>query len=168
MDKKSNYKLILLIITLLTITTLINVLFVSKKDKTGYILLNDVFEKFEMSKEYSSKIESIENKRMAILDSLKLEVVKAEKISPKDLEYSQQLYFYKKQEFEKSNEQVRTQLNEQIWTQLNQYVNDYGKENGYSYIYGANGDGSIMYVNEKLNLTSELITFVNRKYKGKK
>lgn len=165
--KKTTLYLLIFLLTSLILSVL-NAYFVFKKDKTGYVLLSDLYESFEMSKEFKTKIESVENKRIEILDSLKLEVYKAEKINPKEFEYSKQLYYYKEQEFEKSNEQVKSQFNDQIWKQINQYIGEYGKEHKYSYIFGANGDGSFMYVNENKNLTNEVILYINKKYKGKK
>lgn len=139
----------------------------AKKDKTGYVLLNDLYETFEMSKEFKVKIKAVENKRNVILDSLKLVVYKAEKLGPKEFEYAKQLYFFKEQEFEKSNEQVKAQFDEQIWKQINQYLSEYGAENNYSYIYGANGDGSFMYVKPSHNITEDVTKYINKKYKGK-
>lgn len=161
-------KILLLILLVNIVLIITNVyLLLENKNKTGYVLLSDLYESFEMSKEFKVKIDAVENKRKLILDSLKLEVFKAEKISPQNYDYAKQLYFYKEQEFEKSNEQVKSQFNEQIWKQINQYLSDYGKENKYSYIYGANGDGSFMYVNENHNITEAVTLYINKKYKGK-
>lgn len=140
----------------------------NKSNQTGYVLLNDIYEGFEMSKETKKKISAVEIKRNMMLDSLKLEVYKAEKSGSKEFEYAKQYYFFKQQEFEKSNQQIQEQFDEQIWKQINQYVTEYGKENNYQYIFGANGNGSIMYVSQNDNVTEKVLEYINKKYKGVK
>ena len=50
--------------------------------------------------------------------------------------------------------------------QLNQYVKEFGEKNSYDIIHGANGNGSLMYAKDILNLTEEVKAFINNKYKG--
>ena len=64
------------------------------------------------------------------------------------------------------NAQKQQEYTSQIWTQINTYVKEYGQQNDYSYILGANGSGSIMYGLESQNITDVVIEFVNKKYEG--
>jgi hypothetical protein len=47
-------------------------------------------------------------------------------------------------------------------------VNDYGKTNGFDIIYGNSSDGSIMFGTAELNITKDVIEFINLKYEGVK
>ncbi|MBS3738276.1 OmpH family outer membrane protein [Mesohalobacter halotolerans] len=47
------------------------------------------------------------------------------------------------------------------------FIKDYGKENGYTYIYGANESGNILYGKEDLDITEEVTKALNEKYSVK-
>ena len=47
---------------------------------------------------------------------------------------------------------------------LKSYVKDYGKENGYTYIFGDNDSGGMLYGSESLDITEEIIEGLNKKY----
>ncbi|WP_430614685.1 OmpH family outer membrane protein [Flavobacterium sp. JP2137] len=46
------------------------------------------------------------------------------------------------------------------------YVKDYGKKNGYAYIYGTEDASTILYAKEEFDLTDKVIKDLNSKYKG--
>tara|TARA_R110002020_G_scaffold17479_1_gene61351 strand:- start:172 stop:696 length:525 start_codon:yes stop_codon:yes gene_type:complete len=51
-----------------------------------------------------------------------------------------------------------------IIQKVKDHVKDYGEENGYSYIYGQNDAGSVMYGKEDLDLTDEILKELNEGY----
>jgi len=52
-------------------------------------------------------------------------------------------------------------------TKVKDKVKDYGKTNGYSYIYGSNDAGSVLYGKDELNLTEAILTEMNGEYAPK-
>ncbi len=149
------------------------------KPKTAYVQLGKLYENFNMKKELEKKYEKISMSRKNILDSLEInlrslsgqiELLKendpARKSKIQDFELLRQDYLMKKKNFSEDTERTSQQYDEEIWKQLNQYVNDYGKENEYTYIYGAQGNGSLMYGSEKEDITGQVNEYVNHKYKG--
>jgi len=44
--------------------------------------------------------------------------------------------------------------------------NSRASKNWYTYIFGATGDGGLMYAKEGLDITAEITKFVNTKYKS--
>lgn len=44
------------------------------------------------------------------------------------------------------------------------YVEDYGEENGYTYIFGSNESASIMYAKDGLDITEEILEKLNAEY----
>ncbi|RMB63200.1 OmpH family outer membrane protein [Dokdonia sinensis] len=46
-------------------------------------------------------------------------------------------------------------------TKVKEKVKSYGKENGYTYIYGSNDAGSVLYGKEEMNLTSKILAEMN-------
>lgn len=47
-------------------------------------------------------------------------------------------------------------------------VKEYGKTNGYTYIYGSNDAGSILYGKQELDVTDNVLEYLNGAYKGSK
>lgn len=46
------------------------------------------------------------------------------------------------------------------------FVQDYGKKNGYAYIYGTEDASTILYAKEEFDLTEKIVKDLNSKYKG--
>jgi len=55
-----------------------------------------------------------------------------------------------------------------LLTKVKDKVKEYGKNNGYTYIYGSNDAGSVMYGKEELNITESVLEYLNGAYKGSK
>lgn len=148
-----------------------------KKEKFVWINLNKVHGDFIFKKELESKLIKTEQARKTIIDSLEFELqvlgrqIKSENGKDKNklavYETKRQKYFDKKGEFEEDNSMLQQQYNDQILVQINQYMKDFGKQNGYTFIFGADGTGGLMYADEAKDVTEEAITFINEKYKGK-
>ncbi len=51
-------------------------------------------------------------------------------------------------------------------TGVKKFIKDYGKEKGYSYIYGTGDAASILYAEDKYDITKEIIKALNEKYKS--
>ncbi|MBA4276781.1 OmpH family outer membrane protein [Flavobacterium sp.] len=51
-------------------------------------------------------------------------------------------------------------------TGVKKFIKDYGKEKGYAYIYGTGEPASILYAEEKYDITKEIVTLLNEKYKA--
>ena len=54
-----------------------------------------------------------------------------------------------------------------VWTHLDEYIKVYGEESKYKIIFGVKGEGNIVYAKQGMDLTDDVIEFVNRKYEGK-
>jgi len=149
-----------------------------EKPKTAYIFIPEVFEKFELKKDLEHKFLNTKNVRQKVLDSLAMQLrllatkLDQEKIITKENETlynnAREDFYKKRQTFEEDNKQLSREYDNEILTQLNQYVKDYGQENNYKYIYGNDNNGSLMYAEENLNISKEIIKYINKKYKGVK
>ena len=51
-------------------------------------------------------------------------------------------------------------------TGVKKFIKDYGKKNGYTYIYGTGDVASILYAEDKLDITKDIIKALNDKYKS--
>lgn len=156
-------------ITLLLLTG-VALFFLNKEKKVAYVTTMKVFEEFKMKKEIELKYQKIQIMKQTYLDSIRLEIRSLETTrKPEDeLRWNElkKLYLIKEDQFNQENELLYKDFTEQIWKQLNQYVEDYGKENKYDFLFGAAGQGNIMYANDKEDKTKEVIEYVNKKYNG--
>lgn len=64
------------------------------------------------------------------------------------------------------NDYLRDQVSQQVWNRLNVYIKEYGLKNDFTYIFGTQGGGNVMYAKEALDVTEELLEYVNAKYEG--
>ena len=153
------------------------ILFISMtRTNNVYVINAEVYNNFEMKKELEARMTVTQQQRKSILDSLglKIEMLKqtyymngsSDTTTANVIRGMQQELYTRQQMFTEDNERMMQQYEEQIWKQLNQYAQDYGKEKGYTILFGANGDGGIMYADQAVNVTEELKMYVNEKYRG--
>lgn len=132
----------------------------------------ELYNGFQMKKELERELDKIQSARNLLLDSLKTDAEQAAVAARQnaalqnDFLRKRNLFIEKEKQFAEDNNATARRYTEQIWTQLNQYVKDYGNKNGYTYILGADGSGTLMYAEEDENITGPLLIFVNERYKG--
>lgn len=146
--------------------------------QTAFVKVTELYNEFDMKKELEANYMQIEKGRKAQLDSLEIELklmnkrFDAEGTGNKEMvnlfEMKRENYLLKKQQFEEDNALMQQTYNADIMKQLNQYVSDFGVENKYEYIFGAEGSGAIMHAEKSKDITNEVKTYINAKYKGKK
>jgi outer membrane protein len=136
-------------------------LLTAKKEKIGFVYNQQVFEKFEGTRELKEKLSRQEAQFKSVLDSLSLLVNSGRKdLAP----YLQN----KAQELGLKHQEVSQTYTADIWKRINDEAMNFGKENGYDYILGAAGNGNMMYAKDQLNVTDEFIEYLNTRYTGKK
>lgn len=157
-------------IALALVLGLITFSFFTSTKKIVYINTAEVFSEFRMTKELDKEVKAIENDRKSRMDSLNENVRRIQagiiKVSEEELMLVRKNYLEKQNQFSNEITNVKQASTEKIWKQINQYVNDFGKEKNLDIILGANGQGSLMFAKEKIDITKDLITYINEKYSG--
>jgi outer membrane protein len=140
-----------------------------KSQPAVYILTQQVFEDYTGTIELKKKLVKTEEQQKQMLDSIALEVKllstrfgESDNRSLKKREQYNRIY----NQLASANQQQMEKYNEGLWKQINQYMGDYGREKGYSFIYGANGNGSIMFADSSLNISKEATKYINQRYAG--
>ena len=132
-----------------------------QREKKGFVLNQKVFEGFKGTKELKTRLQTLKSRNAAHLDSL-FQYVKNDtrsEVLEKYEETRQQLLF--------KEQQLSDQYTEELWSHINKYVRAFGKEKHYDFIFGASGNGNLMYADESVDLTEEVIKYVNKKYDDK-
>ncbi len=170
-------KIVYLSIILVLLGAITYVLLKNTSEKNAWVDVKKIYNEFSLKQELEKKYKQVETERKNILDSLELDLnliarelnkTKPSNEQIKAFEMQKETYLYKKQQFTQENEQTQQTYNEQILTQLNQYVKDYCKEKNYDFVFGADGNGSLMYSKETKEITADVIVYINNKYKGVK
>lgn len=169
-------KQILIAVSVLALSVTGIILFTkASQPRIAYVINGQLYESFEMTKQFEARVTNVRQMRKNLMDSLGLQLNmdvqswrmngSRDTVQERLLSQRQQELYVKQRQFENDNQQMSDQYDQQIWKQLNQYVQDYGKEHGYSIILGATGDGGIMYAVDGLNITEAMKTYVNERYK---
>lgn len=144
--------------------------------KVAYANNKQLFNGFELTIELTKKLEVKKVASQLTLDSIKFELVELKKkieftetpneslIKNHQLLYNE--YLTKEKSFMSSNEELAQQYDEQIMKQLNEHIKNYAKDQKISVLLGS-GDGNLLYAEEGMNVTDDLIKYSNLKYSGK-
>lgn len=143
----------------------------NKDNKIGYVLNTELFEGYNGTKDKRKILTKSEERLKFNLDSLAAEIQVLQKAkdesSKKKGEWMSVRYQQLSREYSEKFDEEQQQYTEELWKQINQYVGEYGKANDYDMIYGASGNGAIMYADSSFNVTKEVLEFINQKYEGK-
>ena len=148
--------------------------FYAPVEKTGYIQLQTVFQSFEGKIEMEKRFQQTQWNTQKYLDSLQLQLRQMklsleQKESDKlknDIQNLKTQYTNIENKAYQIQSEKAEEYTQQIWNQLNQYIEDFGQENDYDYIFGTEGAGVLMYGDEKRNLTKDIINYINKRYDG--
>lgn len=177
MNKVKN--IVLMAISIMSIGTFSGIMYMYlKQPKMAYVRVPYLYDNFQYKKELQAELTNVLQSRKTILDSLELHLrilsghlQNTKKPSESDItEFNddKEKYLSKKQQFDEDDNDLSKRYADQIMKQLTQYVQDYSKENGYTYIIGAEGTGALMAADDKNDITNNVLAFINEKYKGKK
>ncbi len=128
-----------------------------------------LFNNYKMKMELEAK-SAVTLKYMAQqADSLKKELMlksKMKEVPKADLEVLYKTFSQAQATLEQEYQQSNQAINEQVWKRLNPLIDEYGKEQGFRLIIGANGMGTVLYNDDYYDRTKELTAFVNKRYEA--
>jgi outer membrane protein len=152
------------IVNLLLILALGSYLVFNKQQadkKEGYIVNQRIFDGFKGKVELEQKLMSLRNANKVTLDSL-AKIVQA---NPKNRALIEH-YDKTAHTMELEDQQRSAKYTSDAWKRINQYIAEYGKQYGYDFIFGATGEGNLMYAENRNDITDEVIAFINQKYQA--
>lgn len=140
------------------------VVFLRGDREIKYARMSKVFAESSIKRAYEKELKTFEDDSNAKLEELQ-HVIKRKEMNGEPSEVINPL----KAELKDMQVQLTKQYTEKseafqasIWEELNQRIEEYGEMMGYTYILGANGDGSIMYGDNAEDITEELIIYLNK------
>lgn len=129
--------------------------------KFVFIDMIEVYNGFDFKKAREQSLKSENERLIRRVDTLN-GVLSSTGYSDLHKQYAQYEKDSLVQYFSTLSEQYETEVLEQ----LNKYVGDYGREHKCMFVFGGQGDGNFMYVDSSMNVTRQVIQYVNDKYAG--
>ena len=136
----------------------------SSEEKTAFVSSEKIFTDFEGKRELSKELNLLETQHQHILDSLTLAMRSTVDESEKAQQY--RLFQRLKAEFVEEEAGLAKSYTDRIWTQINAYTQEYAQQQGYTYLFGARQDGTLMYALDSKDITAEVLTYINERYRG--
>lgn len=130
------------------------------KPKLAYVDNQVVFNSYSLSAFYLKKINELRQNEERAIDSLTAllnESGDAVLIS----ELIEKLNEREKNKFEKIDS-CKLEYDRIIWKSLNSQLIDFGREEGFEFIFGANGSGTILFAKKSKNVTEDFVKFINK------
>jgi outer membrane protein len=154
------YKYFFVGLSFLSVLILVAYIFFGRPhQRIAYVLNQKLFEGFAGKVELANKLQLLRAENKKVMDSIQM-LMHAKANEPALI----QLYSETMSNYEVEEKQISDTYTAEIWKRLNQYISDFGKENEYDFIFGAVGDGNLMYAKDSNDVTAELIKYVNSKY----
>lgn len=149
-------KTYLLVINLLLVAG-IAVYVAVTREKKAYILNQQVFNEFKGKQELENQLSALQKTHKTWLDSVSARIQNGDNALIKT-------YQENAANFQLEENELSEKYTADIWKQINLYIADFGKEKGYDFIFGASGNGSLMYASDANNITAEVTTYINSRY----
>jgi len=143
---------------------LIQFFLIKTGDSTSYVSMTQVFEECKMRDKYEKELKELEAQSNVKLAETENEIrrLKAEGMDPEKIKVMEQELLKLRDVLSEEYQQKTESFERVIWEKINLKVNEYGKENGYDYIFGAKGDGSMMFASDQKDITKEVIAYINK------
>ena len=133
----------------------------------AYVDNQKLFDEFNMTKEMKRIGEKEFNMRKKELDSLYV-IIQSDGLPESDKETLTKTFIEKRENFEAFNQTFAQQESAKIWKRINGYVAEFGNDNNYKIIIGSETKRDVLFAKESINITPDLITYINKKYEGLK
>ena len=168
-------KIIILTLIISTIAFALSGYSLLRKPKYAYVEVNKIIEKYAFAQKAKAELDSIkgsiEAEHKQIIDSLESMKSRASTVkSPKELGELQKNFIQLKaqeNEYKKVSQKRLTEAEQKrmgpVLAKINDFIYNYGKENGYIFIFGAVGNGSMMFADTAYDITEEVIAAINGK-----
>ena len=150
-----------------------------QQDKIGYVdtveLMEKSKEKIDIEAKYQLKSTNLNKKRDSISQAFQLEAQAlqaktssmTQKKAQEEYELLQQRGQFIGQQLQQEEQQLQQQGQAEMDSLVNkvkQQISTYGKDNGYTYILGGGEGGTVLYGQEKEDLTETILKIVNDSY----
>nr|WP_255398721.1 MULTISPECIES: OmpH family outer membrane protein [unclassified Flavobacterium] len=165
-----NYTKLLCIIFLLFFLGLISCfILINFKENIKIATVNTdiLFDKFIMTQELKRVGEREFNTRKIKLDSL-YSVLESQSVSENKRQILIKQFILEKDELVEFNQNFTAGESLKIWSRIQSYIEEFSKENKYQLIIGSENKTPVLYTDERIDVTQDLLKYINKRYEGLK
>lgn len=162
---KSAPKLVVIALLIGALTTWLFFALFSEQRSIVYVDSVKLFEGFKMTKEMRRVGEKEFNERKILLDNLyaSLQGSSLSVLQKKEL---MQQFIQGKEELEQFNQTFASEQTQKIWSRIRSYTSEFSKDKNYQLIVGSDNKQMVLFADEKIDVTNDLLTYLNKKYEG--
>lgn len=131
-----------------------------------YVDNQRLFDGFAMTKEMKVIGEREYNLRKTEIDSLYSMLQYVEE--NEEREFLMKEFISKRESFEQFNEEFGYTESEKIWSRIKSYTKEFTNNREYKFIITCENSRNVLYADPELDITDELLLFINSKYEGNK
>jgi len=157
--------IIILLVSIVSILILFR--FFSMSKKIVYVDNNKLFENFNMTKELKKSGEREFQFKKAVTDSLYTKLQHPD-LSSSDKKIVMQEFLFQKEELERFNQYFAVEQSSKIWARIKSYSSEFAKENKYQLVIGSDNKANVLFADEEIDVTNNLLIYINKKYEGLK
>lgn len=151
-----------ILLVVLSVVCLINYLNPSKD--IIYVDNVKLFDEFQMTKEMKSIGEKEYSSKKNELDTLYSKL--QGNLEQSEKEFLTKQFIEKREAFDQFNQIFALEESDKIWTRINSYTKEFSKENNYKIIIGSENKRDVLFADETVDVTNELLKYINKKYAG--
>lgn len=172
-----------IVISVLALIIAIGALMSSRfsQPKIAYVDANVLLDNYEGMKTAKAVYQEKAQQWQANMDTLTKEFQQAVEafeggkasMTQKEQELSKQLISSKRDQLrdyqkaiQQQSQQEDLQITQRVLSEVNGMIQDYAEEKGYDLILGATGSGNIVYGDQPMDITQELVEVLNAKFSG--
>lgn len=105
------------------------------------------------------------NSRKSILDNL-YSNLQSPTITVSEKKELMQQFIQGKEELEQFNQTFASEQTVKIWSRIKSYTAEFSKDKNYQLVVGADNRQTVLFADEKIDVTNDLLTYLNKKYEG--
>ncbi|GAB4153795.1 MAG: hypothetical protein Tsb0033_00820 [Winogradskyella sp.] len=165
---------------LIALLVLVSLTSCQEQEKVAFVdnskVIDDYQMKIDIEKKYEDQNNAFNNQRDSIGRVYQMEIqtiqMQLGKMSPKKQEEESQKFQQKwqpiQQQLQYRQQQMEKNFNvemDSVINKVNDFVQKYGKNNGYTFIFGKNRAGSVLYGAEAKDITEAVTKAINEDYK---
>lgn len=162
---KSAPKLVVVALLIGALTTYLLFALFSEKRTIVYVDSVKLFEGFKMTKEMKRVGEKEFNERKILLDNL-YSSLQGSSVSVLQKKELMQQFIQGKEELEQFNQTFASEQTQKIWSRIRSYTSEFSKDKNYQLIVGSDNKQMVLFADEKIDVTNDLLTYLNKKYEG--
>ena len=139
--------------------------FLPSHKKIVYVDSIEIFDGFAMTKEMKRAGEKEFNSKKLVLDDL-YSNLQSPTISASQKKELMQQFIQRKEELEQFNQTFAAEQTTKIWSRIKSYTAEFSRDKNYQLVLGSDNKQVVLFADEKIDVTNDLLTYLNKKYEG--